>query len=156
MKSYPESAGHDPPPAGNYRRGARFGCWCDAIRILSGHRALFPAFGQDVAHARFQVASVQPTHVLPAPCDFETETGGPGTASPTTLTIRSARPGDLLTYVYDVTPERIVGLTRDSFAWNGTIRYNVVAEVPPGSTKSDVGPMLQQPLTERLPPGRAT
>ena len=36
------------------------------------------------------------------------------------LTIRSARPGDLLTYAYDVTPERIVGLTRDSFAWNGT------------------------------------
>jgi hypothetical protein len=78
------------------------------------------------------------------------ETGGPGTARPTTLTIRSARPGDLLTYAYDVTPERIVGLTRDSFAWNGTIRYNVVAKVPLGSTKSDVGPMLQQLLTERL------
>jgi uncharacterized protein (TIGR03435 family) len=137
-------------PAGNYPVAGRVSAGVMRSAFFLAATLVFPAFGQDVAHPKFQTASVQPTYVLPAPCDFEIETGGPGTARPTTLTIRSARPGDLLTYAYDVTPERIVGLTRDSFAWNGTIRYNVVAKVPLGSTKSDVGPMLQQLLTERL------
>ena len=119
--------------AGNYPVAGRVSAGVMRSAFFLAAALFFPAFGQDLAHARFQTASVQPTHVLPAPCDFQTETGGPGTARPTTLTIRSARPGDLLTYAYDVTPERIVGLTRDSFAWNGTIRYNVVAKVPPGS-----------------------
>jgi uncharacterized protein (TIGR03435 family) len=114
-------------------------------------------FGQlPTLQPAFQTASVKPTGV-PQPhgkCgdspDARLMCGGPGTATPTTVTFRAARPIDLLETAYGLEDgvNQIVGLNRFGFAWNDF--YHVVATVPRGTTKDQVGPMLQNLLAERF------
>jgi uncharacterized protein (TIGR03435 family) len=114
-------------------------------------------FGQHPAgQPAFQTASVKPTG-FPQPrgkcgdsLDARLMRGGSGTATPTTVIFRAARPIDLLATAYGLedSVNQIVGLNRFGFAWNDL--YRVVATVSRGTTKDQVGPMLQNLLAERF------
>lgn len=92
----------------------------------------------------FEVASVKPT-VLPERVYIGPARGGPGTSDPGQITWNYARFIDLMMTAYDVKPFQINGPS-----WISTERYNVIAKVPEGATKEQLGPMWQSLLTERF------
>ena len=109
------------------------------------------ACAQSAAHPPdFRSASVKRVYRLPEGCNKRLMAGGPGTDSPATLTISAARPIDLLRYAYGVGSDRIRGFDRWSFAWNGTALYQVIAKVPVGATREQIGPMLRRLLERRF------
>lgn len=113
--------------------------------------AAFTVTGQaPSAQPRFERASIDRVHAFPEGCNLLPIIGGPGTTSPALLTIPAMRPIDLLGAAFGLEYKQILGLDRYGFAWNGTFIYKIVARVPRGSTKEQVGPMLQDTLFKRF------
>jgi uncharacterized protein (TIGR03435 family) len=112
---------------------------------------MFAATGQ-VPESRpsFQNVSISQVGTFPDGCNLPDMIGGPGTLNPASLTIPAMRPMDLLAAAFGLKPEQILGLSRWGFAWNGTFIYKVVAKIPRGATKAQIGSMLQDMLVKRF------
>ena len=110
---------------------------------------LFLASGSALAQSEsgppaFDVASVKPAEP-PAPGRrFTPLGGGPGTKSPTRLA-GTASMKALLMRAYGVKSYQVGGP-----AWMETELYDIAANVPPGATKEQVAPMVQNLLMERF------
>jgi uncharacterized protein (TIGR03435 family) len=98
----------------------------------------------------FERASIDRLHAFPEGCNLLPIIGGPGTSNPALLTIPAMRPIDLLGAAFGLEYKQILGLDRFGFAWNGTFIYKIVARVPRGIPKEQVGPMLQDMLFKRF------
>jgi uncharacterized protein (TIGR03435 family) len=96
---------------------------------------------------QFEVASVKPSAPVPpnGGVYFGPPRGGPGTPDPELITWTYARLRELLTTAYDVKTYQVYGPD-----WLNTERYDIVARVPPGATKEQVGMMWQTLLAERF------
>jgi uncharacterized protein (TIGR03435 family) len=93
---------------------------------------------------RFEVASVKRSD--PASPNGRIS-GGPGTSSPLRFTARSVYFVLLAMRAYGVEEMFQVEC---KLSWMGEERYDIVANVPPGTTKDEFRPMLQRLLQERL------
>jgi uncharacterized protein (TIGR03435 family) len=95
----------------------------------------------------FDAASVKVVDRL-SPGGSET-TGGPGTSSPGRIRFPRALLADLVASAYDVALDEIVGpdWIRDS---RGQNRYEVVATMPPNTSRQQLKSMLQNLLAERF------
>jgi uncharacterized protein (TIGR03435 family) len=95
----------------------------------------------------FEVASVKPSAPIPpnGGVYFGPARGGPGTPDPGLITWSYARLRDILMTAYDVKTYQVTGPD-----WLNTERYDVVARVPAGATKEQVGMMWQSLLAERF------
>jgi len=104
------------------------------------------AYGQATGPA-FEVASVKPSPPIPPDgrVYFGPARGGPGTPDPGQITWSYATIKNLLMTAYDVKAFQVSGP-----AWMGTERYDIVAKVPAGTTKEQVGVMWQKLLAERF------
>jgi len=108
--------------------------------------ACAPAFGQATESLSFEVASVKPA--APPSADgrmFFGSRGGPGTPDPGQITWTNATLKTLLTIAYDVKNYQVNGP-----GWIDTERYDIIAKVPEGATKEQVGVMWQNLLKERF------
>lgn len=72
-------------------------------------------------------------------------TGGPGTDDPERITYYHQSLGSLVCRAYDIRPYQLVGLPPSIRG-----RYDVVAKIPPGSTREQLSFMLQNLLSERF------
>ncbi len=92
----------------------------------------------------FEVASIKPS----APgagrrmVGFD---GGPGTADPGQITTANTSLRMLIARAYDVKPDQVAGP-----AWLETEQFDIVAKVPPGATREQVGLMIRNLLAERF------
>jgi uncharacterized protein (TIGR03435 family) len=103
------------------------------------------AFGQAAENLTFEVASVKPAAPPPEGRIFVGGRGGPGTQDPGQITWTNATLKILLTIAYDVKNYQVNGP-----AWLDTERYDIIAKVPAGATKEQVGVMWQNLLKERF------
>jgi uncharacterized protein (TIGR03435 family) len=71
--------------------------------------------------------------------------GGPGTSDEDRMIFTSVTLMNVLARAYDVKPHQITGPD-----WLSVERYDILAKVPPGSTKQQVNLMLQNVLAERF------
>ncbi len=96
----------------------------------------------------FEVASVKPA---PPPSGdrrvfmFGGGRGGPGTDDPGRLTFENATLMTLITKAYNVATYQVTGP-----AWLESERYDVIAKLPPDTTKEQSAIMLQNLLAERF------
>jgi uncharacterized protein (TIGR03435 family) len=105
------------------------------------------AFGQLERGPAFEVASVRPSPT-PAPgarVFYGPPRGGPGTSDPGLMTWRAASLLSILMAAYDVQAFQISGPD-----WAPTTRYDIIAKVPAGMTRAQVGMMWQTLLRDRL------
>ncbi|MGD0499930.1 MAG: M56 family metallopeptidase [Bryobacteraceae bacterium] len=100
-----------------------------------------PTKGADPAPLAFEAASVRP-----APPDLRGIrcTGGPGTSDPGLLTCENYSLYLLVMMAYNLRSFQL-----DAPAWMDTVRYNVVARIPPGTDRRQFGLMQQRLLAER-------
>ncbi len=103
------------------------------------------AFGQAAENLTFEVASVKPAAPPPDGRMFFGSRGGPGTSDPGQITWTNATLKTLLTIAYDVKNYQVSGP-----GWLDTERYDIIAKVPEGATKKQVGVMWQNLLKERF------
>ncbi len=109
--------------------------------MLSAAGALF---GQPAPRLEFEVATVKPS----PPINGFIRIGprlGPGTADPSRVNYQLASLKYLLQIAYGVKNFQITGP-----GWLDSERYDIVATVPPGSTKEQVNVMLQNLLADRF------
>jgi uncharacterized protein (TIGR03435 family) len=104
---------------------------------------------RQTARSAFEVASLKPSGPRPANDPprplYGTTTGGPGTPDPSRVSYSRVPLRHLIMAAYGVRALQVLGP-----AWLDSERYDIVAEVPPGSTKEQVSSMLQSLLAERL------
>lgn len=101
------------------------------------------AFGQ--AELTFEVASVKPSAPPGPRTFFGPQRGGPGTRDPRRITWDNARLSDLVMTAWDIQPFQVVAPD-----WLSQSRFDVVANVPEGVTRRQVGVMWQNLLKERF------
>ncbi len=95
----------------------------------------------------FEVASVKPA----APQEangrimINNGRGGPGSSDPTRLTFTNVSLMSILTRAYNVKNYQVTGP-----AWLDSERYDIIAKVPPDTTKEQSNIMLQNLLAERF------
>jgi uncharacterized protein (TIGR03435 family) len=123
-------------------------CWPRSLLVATlALSSVAIAFGQLEPGPAFEVASVRPSPP-PAPgarVFFGPPRGGPGTSDPAQITWRAASLLSILTAAYDVQAFQISGPD-----WAPTTRYDIIAKVPAGATKAQVGVMWQTLLKDRL------
>src|ERR1035437_1808963 len=90
----------------------------------------------------FDVASVKP---LVTQGVVTKMTGGPGTSGPGRFTATNAELSALLMRAYGIQYDQLRGP-----AWMDTIQFDVIANVPPGTTAEQFRTMLQNLLVERF------
>jgi uncharacterized protein (TIGR03435 family) len=114
--------------------------WIATLACLSG-------FGQAADNVAFEVASVRrtPPPEPNARVFFGPPRGGPGTSSPGQITWTNAALRNILMTAYDVQTFLITAPD-----WLATERYDIVAKVPAGATKSQVNVMWQNLLKNRF------
>jgi uncharacterized protein (TIGR03435 family) len=106
------------------------------------------AFGQSPdSKLEFEVATIKP---WAAPAGggrgmFMGLRGGPGTPDPGQITISGLPLKFLLANAYDVRPYQIIGP-----GWLDMERFDIVAKVPPGTTKEQARIMMQNLLADRF------
>jgi uncharacterized protein (TIGR03435 family) len=104
------------------------------------------AFSQVPDNPAFDVASVKraaPPSAGGGP--LGSMGGGPGTADPGRIAYRSVTLKQVLSRAYGVKPFQITAP-----GWLDTDRYDIIANVPPGSTKDQLKGMLQSLVVERF------
>ena len=120
----------------------------DKLRLILSTLVLACAgFSQPAGNLNFEVASVKKAAPLPqfgGPVVFGRR-GGPGTSDPGQITWSGATLKNLLATAYDVRPWQVSGP-----AWLDTERYDIIAKVPPGTTKDQVNVMWQNLLADRF------
>ena len=97
--------------------------------------------GQATDSPTFEVAAVRPS----GPREATSSSGGPGTADPGRMTWTGQTLYKLLWIAYDLPQYQVTGPD-----WLMTEPYDIVAKVPPGTTKEQVNVMLQNLLKERF------
>lgn len=100
------------------------------------------------ARLRFEVASVR---ALGSQTGAGRISGGPGTDDPERITYSRVAVEQLLTAAYGVGQDRIFGpdwVTPEGRS--ASDRFDIIAKVPPGTTKAEVPGMLQNLLSERF------
>jgi len=109
--------------------------------------AIGSVFGQAPESLTFEVASVRPSSVPGANerVFYGPARGGPGTSDPGQITWKNAALSNILLSAYDV---QIFQFTAPD--WLSTSRYDIVAKIPPGTTKQQVKIMWQNLLKERF------
>ena len=104
------------------------------------------AYGQHRS-PEFEVVSLKPSP--PVPPDgrvfFGPAQGGPGTPDPGQIRWTYATVRNLLMTAYDVQAYQITGP-----AWISTERFNIIAKVPAGTTRAQLGAMWQRLLSDRF------
>ena len=108
--------------------------------------ATIPAVRSQSAQ-KFEVVSIRRAVVPPNPNGvpvFDT-VGGVGTSSPERITYRATWITRLISEAYGVRSDDISGP-----AWLSTDRYDIIANIPPGTTKDDFKLMLADLLRERF------
>jgi uncharacterized protein (TIGR03435 family) len=103
------------------------------------------AFGQIVEAPAFEVASVKPAAPQANGRAMTFMRGGPGSPDPGQASFTNVSLMNLLIRAYDVQPFQVTGPS-----WLDAERYDVVAKVPPGTTKEQFRTMLQNLLAERF------
>jgi uncharacterized protein (TIGR03435 family) len=105
------------------------------------------AFGQATDSLTFEVATVRLHEVQQAPSISGGPgiRGGPGTADPGRMTWTGEPLHKLLWIAYGLPQYQVTGPD-----WLMTERYDIVAKVPPGTTKEQANVMLQNLLKERF------
>ncbi len=110
----------------------------------------------------FEVASVRASGPRPERTSYDGETsGGPGTSDPTRIRFAGVPLIEILMTAFDVDQERIVAPEwtanfRESDGRGGTkshptaARFDIVATMPPGTTKSQSNEMLKNLLMDRF------
>src|SRR5580692_3363037 len=119
--------------------------YCLLMVLALGSLTNTPAQAQQ--SPTFEVASVRPSPP-PAPgarVFFGPPRGGPGTSDPAQITWRAASLLSILTAAYDVQAFQISGPD-----WAPTTRYDIIAKVPAGTTRAQLGMMWQTLLKDRL------
>jgi uncharacterized protein (TIGR03435 family) len=97
------------------------------------------------ASPSFEVASIKPAAPQNGPGIRVMMRGGPGSADPGQITYSNVSLRDVVQNAYGVKRFQIVAPD-----WLETTRFDIVAKVPPGATKEDLKPMLQNLLAERF------
>jgi uncharacterized protein (TIGR03435 family) len=103
------------------------------------------AFGQASATPQFEVATVKPTAPSPDGRMFVMMRGGPGSSDPGRVQYAGLTLKNLLSTAYAVKAFQITGP-----GWLDTERYDIVANVPLGTSKEQFNVMLQNLLAERF------
>lgn len=119
--------------------------YCLLIVLALGSLTNTPAQAQQ--SPTFEVASVRPTPP-PAPgarVFYGPPRGGPGTSDPEQITWSATSLLSILMAAYDVQAFQV-----NAPDWAPTTRYNIVAKVPPGTTRAQVPSMWQNLLKDRL------
>jgi uncharacterized protein (TIGR03435 family) len=98
------------------------------------------AFAQTPSSQKFEVASVK--IVTSGSAGVR---GGPGTSSPERITYLGIPLMRLITQAYGVQAFQVSG---PDWLWNE--RYEIIANLPPGTTKDDLKLMVQNLLAERF------
>jgi uncharacterized protein (TIGR03435 family) len=93
----------------------------------------------------FEVASVKLAAPQPGGRGMTTVTGGPGSPDPERASYTNITLKNLLMTAYAVKQYQIAGP-----AWLDTEHYDIIAKVPPDSTKEQFSQMLQNLLAERF------
>jgi uncharacterized protein (TIGR03435 family) len=103
-----------------------------------------PSPPKSTAPLEFEVATIKPRdpdhRTMPAGV-----TGGPGTSDPGRISYGAMTMRRLLLLAYEVTGEQLSGPD-----WLNDTDFDIVAKVPPGSTKEQVHVMLQRLLMDRF------
>jgi uncharacterized protein (TIGR03435 family) len=97
------------------------------------------------AQVAFEVASVKPAAFVTPGGGPVGMRGGPGTADPGQITYRNVSIKNVLTTAYGVKPYQINGPS-----WMDSERYDIIAKLPPDTTKEQFNLMLQNLLKERF------
>jgi uncharacterized protein (TIGR03435 family) len=122
--------------------------------LLLQHNSSSPAFLGLVLYfcvaacgqsARFEVASVKPAPSQSAARVRASMRGGPGTSDPEQITFTNVTLTNVLLRAYDVKTYQISGPE-----WLSSERYEIIAKIPPGTTKEQFNLMLQNLLAERF------
>lgn len=95
------------------------------------------------AQPAFEVASVKPA--APQAANIARSAGGPGTSDPERFTFTNVTLKTMLMRAYVVKNYQISGP-----GWLDSERFDILAKVPPGATKEQFEPMLQNLLAERF------
>jgi uncharacterized protein (TIGR03435 family) len=101
----------------------------------------------------FEVASVKPEQLSEGQASFRNTPmaglvgfrGGPGSRDPGQINYTAASLKMLLARAYDMSRYQILGPS-----WLDAEYYSIVAKVPAGTTREQLGPMLQRLLNERF------
>src|SRR5665213_1440042 len=93
----------------------------------------------------FEVASIKPAAPMQGGRIMIGSRGGPGTDDPGQMTFNNASIGDLIQSAYNVKSYQVTGP-----GWLETVRFDVIAKVPAGTTKEASRIMLQHLLADRF------
>jgi uncharacterized protein (TIGR03435 family) len=115
------------------------------IATISGVANMFVLHAQSTQ--KFEVASIRRVEVASTTQGVPVFpiTGGIGTSSPGRITYRATWLPRLIEEAFDLRSDQIAGP-----AWLSTERYDIVANIPEGSTKDDFKQMLANLLRERF------
>lgn len=103
------------------------------------------ALAQKPGSPTFEVASIKPAAPQEMGKMMTGMRGGPGTSDPTQVSFTNASLTMLLSQAYNVQNYQITGP-----AWLESTRFDIVAKIPPGTTREDFRFMLQNLLAERF------
>jgi uncharacterized protein (TIGR03435 family) len=103
------------------------------------------ALAQPPASPTFEVASIKPSAPQQAGRFMMRQRGGPGTPDPTQYSVEGFPLSRVIMQAYGVQSYQISGPS-----WIDSERYDIVAKVPPGTTKEQFQLMLQSLLAERF------
>ncbi len=98
------------------------------------------------AKLEFEVASIKPSALPGLGVIRKGPPGGPGSGDPGRVTYAFSTIRDLMVDAYSVKRYRVSGGPK----WLDSERFDIVAKVPAGATKEQVGVMLQNLLAERF------
>jgi uncharacterized protein (TIGR03435 family) len=93
----------------------------------------------------FEVATIKPASPPPRMAMAMSVNGGPGTSDPGQITYTNAPLKRLLEDAYTLPDHQVLGP-----AWLDSRRFDLIAKVPPGTTKEQARIMLQNILGERF------
>jgi uncharacterized protein (TIGR03435 family) len=113
------------------------------------------AYGQRVDRmSAFEAVSIKPSPPASGPALIF---GGPGSTDPERLTIRHYSVQNLIVKAYYLTHDiqissldKLPASESVPFPWIEVDPFDIVAKVPPGAAKEQLGPMLQNMLAERF------
>jgi uncharacterized protein (TIGR03435 family) len=103
------------------------------------------ALAQPPASPTFEVASIKPSAPQQAGRMMMRQRGGPGTPDPSQYSVEGFPLSRVIQQAYGVQSYQISGPS-----WIDSERYDIVAKVPPGTTKEQFQLMLQSLLAERF------
>jgi uncharacterized protein (TIGR03435 family) len=120
------------------------------IRAVAGTSLLIAMAGglfaqTDASAPAFEVASVKVSAPMPAGAFRINMGGGPGSTDPGRVTYQGVTLKGLIARAYGVKEYQVEGPQ-----WLDCERYDVIATIPQGADKAQVGLMMQRLLAERF------